>query len=482
MLQGEELQSEGLRHRVICGFHFFGIDWDGKYSGNLTENESKYLNDTLATLTAENPDKPIFVVNHVFNSDLDAIFKKYPQVICFKGHLHNSIARADAITQDNGYTKIESGGLNYYRVDGYTRFTSDPFLNLGDIYAFAQGLYVQVDKDNNVTLTRIDGYNGSTIGEQWKVGTKIEKTYTSARKQNYVKCSFSNSKARIIETDSGVTVSFDAAKSGDAGPALYYSVKLYQKNSDGEYKVTATNDLSSQHVFFPDDKGIPEYYYKTIFSGGDLDDFAIVITAVDCWGESDEALVYSKSSDFTTKKTSAGTVQYEYKELTEEEKKIGLIIEGEQEVSFTYGNLSAFIYPKGTDTAVRFHPSYEFKDVKVRCSSNGDTTGTFVFKLYKWNGDYKKTVSGKAVDTFKLSGFKGSTVYTVTTKTHEAGEYLMTITTPKYEEGVGIYLSQISGEDNGAYISYTNGTEMDPSIYLGWTNLATCEHPYQKCE
>lgn len=477
-IQGDSLNKEGLRHKVIGGYNFFSIDWDGKYSGNMSPNVSAYLEKQLAALTKANPDQPIFIINHVVNSDLSKLLRSYPQVVLFKGHLHDSIAREDQINQTNGYTQVSCGGCNYYRVDGYNRFTTNPYLNLGNIYNFAQGLYVQV-KDNVVTIKRVDGYNGAIIGEDWVVGTKLGKKYTTARKKNYEKCTFANSDAKIVATDTGLSVSFDACKSGAAGPAMYYSVQFLKKNSSGAYEVVDTKDLSSQHVFFPNDVGIPDLYYSVSFSSPDgLGDYAVVITATDCFGASKDAIVYSSRGDYQYKLPSAGKVAFSKRELTEEEKQTGLVTPGADVISFKRDSLKAMIFKAGEDAAVRFHPTYQFKDVKIRCTSNGDTTGTLVFNTYKWAGDYAKTVAGKPVDTFTLTGFKGSTVYTVTNKTFDAGEYLITITTPNAGEGVGVYHAAFASGQAKGYMSYQSRTAIDTAIYLEWTNNAICERPY----
>ena len=73
---------------------------------------------------------------------VEKILSKYSQVICFTGHLHNSVAREDSINQDLGFTRVHCGGTNYYRVNGYDTFDGTPFLNMGNIYEFAQALLV----------------------------------------------------------------------------------------------------------------------------------------------------------------------------------------------------------------------------------------------------------------------------------------------------------------------------------------------------
>lgn len=478
-----EMAESGLRHKVFGGYHFFTIDWDGANDGRPTADQQAYLDAELTALTAEDPDKPVFVMTHMTTSALNNVLKRYPQVICFRGHLHNSIAREDNIDQDNGFTIVYAGGVDYYRVDGYNRYNKDEFLELGDKYAFAQGLYVQVDSDNHVYITRVDGYNGTTIGRKWVVGTDIEKTYTSDRRNDYRKCSFEKSDALITATDTALSVSFDACRSGEAGPAIYYSVRLLRRNDNGEYEVVETRDMSSRQVFFPNDRGIPDLYYSTIFVNPEgFGDYAIRISAFDCFGESGDALVFSDVGDYEPDLPAAGRVQYTFREMTEEEKQVGLVTEGEQTVTFEYDTQNTIIFGRSTTMAVRFHPSYRFKDVMIRCTSNGDTVGTLEFNLYRWNGDYSETIGSEPVDTFTLTGFKGSTAYVVTNEEHEAGEYLLLITTPDYQEGVGVYHYSLAEGQEPAYVCYNTRRPMKTYIYLTWMNLAVCEHPYIVCK
>ncbi|MCQ2430829.1 MAG: metallophosphoesterase [Clostridia bacterium] len=482
-LEPYEMTESGLRHKVFGGYHFFTVDWDGANDGRPTAAQQAYLDEELAALTAEDPDKPVFVITHMTTSALNNVLKRYPQTICFRGHLHNSIAREDNIDQDLGFTIVYAGGVDYYRVDGYNRYNKDEFLELGDKYAFAQGLYVQIDSANHVHITRVDGYNGTTIGRKWVVGTDLERKYTSDRKSDYRKCSFARSDAQITATDTALSVSFDACRSGEAGPAIYYSVKLLRKNADGQYEVTETKDMSSRQVFFPNDVGVPDLYYTVIFVDPDgFGDYAVCISAFDCFGESENAIVYSKLGDYTADLPAVGRVKYTFREMTEEEKQVGLVTEGEQTVTFDYDGQSTTIFSKNTTMAVRFHPSYRFKDVMIRCTSNGDTVGTLEFNLYKWTGDYMETIGTEPVDTFTLTGFKGSTAYVVTNEEHEAGEYLLLITTPDYTEGVGVYHYKLADGQEKAYVSYNTRRAMKTYIYLTWVNLAVCEHPYIVCK
>lgn len=289
-LSADTYADTGIRHAVMNGYHIFAIDY------LPTEEALADMVTEMETLTAEDADKPIFVILHnPAETHITSLFAEFPQVICFSGHYHNSSAREDSIKQDGGYTQVHIGGTAYYRVDGYNRFnTADPFLNLGNIYKFAQSLYVEVDEENTVTIYRVDGYTGETFGEPWVINPDRRDVYTNERKETAKPCTFpEDAKIDVYEGSTAVQVDFDGATMGDAGPALYYNISLLEKNSQGQYVMTQSADVGSQQVFYPNDEGIPAGHYTHTFRGVNVSDYAIVIRAVDCWQTSTSVLVHS---------------------------------------------------------------------------------------------------------------------------------------------------------------------------------------------
>ena len=289
-LSADTYVDTGIRHAVVNGYHIFAIDY-------LPTTEAlEQMVTEMEALTAVDADQPIFVILHnPAESYITSLFAEFPQVICFSGHYHNSSAREDSIKQDGGYTQVHIGGTAYYRVDGYNRFnTSDPFLELGNIYKFAQSLYVEVDEENTVTIYRVDGYTGETFGEPWVITPDRRDVYTNERKETAKPCTFpEDAKIDVYEGSTAVQVDFDGATMGDAGPALYYNISLLEKNSQGQYVVVQTADVGSQQVFYPNDEGIPSLHYSHTFRGVNVSDYAIVIRAVDCWQTSTSVLVHS---------------------------------------------------------------------------------------------------------------------------------------------------------------------------------------------
>ena len=112
-------------HLVMGGFHFIKIspDVDGNSYSAATV---AWLEQELAAAAAEDPTKPIFVMQHhavkdtLFLSDytvavdnLHSVFAKYPQIIDFSGHSHYPMHNPRQIWQGE-YTALGTGTLSYH--------------------------------------------------------------------------------------------------------------------------------------------------------------------------------------------------------------------------------------------------------------------------------------------------------------------------------------------------------------------------------
>ena len=155
----------------------------------------------------------------------------------------------------------------------------------------------------------MDTYNGKPIGNAWIIGAGKFGKYGSVRRLNAEKCAFEqDAKFKIIETEGTLSVAFDAAVSGGAGPAIYYRIDVYGLNDSGVYELAGKKAVSSRQVFYPNDIGIPDYCYTAEFTDFKyLDNYAVVVTAADCWNQSSNALVYTNGS-YVYSGNSAGRV------------------------------------------------------------------------------------------------------------------------------------------------------------------------------
>lgn len=112
-------------HQVINGFHFIKISPDE--TGNAYAPATiSWLDAELAAAAADDPTKPIFVMQHhaakntLYYSDyrvavdnLHPVLAKYPQVVDFSGHSHYPMHNPRQIWQGE-YTALGTGTLSYH--------------------------------------------------------------------------------------------------------------------------------------------------------------------------------------------------------------------------------------------------------------------------------------------------------------------------------------------------------------------------------
>lgn len=112
-------------HTLINGFHF--IKFSPDTTGNAYSPATlEWLKEELAIAAADDPTKPIFVMQHhvvkdtlflsdytVAVDDLYPIFEKYPQIVDFSGHSHYPIHNPRQIWQGD-FTALGTGTLSYH--------------------------------------------------------------------------------------------------------------------------------------------------------------------------------------------------------------------------------------------------------------------------------------------------------------------------------------------------------------------------------
>ena len=183
----------GCTHTVINNYHFICVNpIDDSYIGYddagalYTDEVKAWLDSTLATITAENPDHFVFVNTHPmiydttygstlltgnhrwYTKDLTPILEKYNQVVTFGGHVHFPLNDPRSIMQD-AFTSMGCASVTYMAIEngGYEEMSSATVMR--DCAEYSQGLLVQVDENGNMRITRMDFYNNDTIGEDWVV-------------------------------------------------------------------------------------------------------------------------------------------------------------------------------------------------------------------------------------------------------------------------------------------------------------------------
>lgn len=285
----------GNRHMEINGYHFLAVE--------LTQSEAScaWADEILAKITAEDPDKPVFILTHFKlpsetmpglevdaaapPDNLQAVVKKYPQVIIWGGHSHSYLHNDSAIDTANGYTQLESstteyvaqGDLSYSEATKHSGIQQmvDNLISQHQ-HAYSAGTYVEIDKDNNVRIRRIDlhqSYSNDyksdelfTTGEKlygsniytkygtgvydykwsdtfaeirtpWIISTETRSTteslkrYTEAKLYNNTAPEFATDKSlTVVGSVGAVNVSF-IMNAEDDGMVHNYTLKLYKGDS-----------------------------------------------------------------------------------------------------------------------------------------------------------------------------------------------------------------------------------------------------------
>ena len=212
----ETVFGPATRDVVIGGYHFITINGDERldakgdnganmkrpYGYDYSEETLAYATQLIEAAVADTPDKPIFVIQHVANSDtiggsLETVTKadgttlkgdtsdsavptlldlqnKYSNLIVISGHSHFPANDVASIHQKH-FTAINTGVLGgsagQSRVDGNKLSDmddSDPNVtvsagNNDDVFV------IEVDSNNVVTIRVWDGASASFIGETWVV-------------------------------------------------------------------------------------------------------------------------------------------------------------------------------------------------------------------------------------------------------------------------------------------------------------------------
>lgn len=169
-------------HTVINGVHFIGLipDRDG---GGYTVETQKWLYNQLKEASEENPDNPIFVLqhHHVFGTvygslswgsvDLNVVLSQFPQVIDFSGHSHYPMNDPVSIWQ-GAFTALGTSTLSYYEME-YFPLTGGQYPSSRNA---AQMYVVEVDARGATRIRIFDLLASQFIGETYYIATPADKT------------------------------------------------------------------------------------------------------------------------------------------------------------------------------------------------------------------------------------------------------------------------------------------------------------------
>lgn len=289
VLDKEEIFS-GRHHWIVNGYHFLGADFDWSSDDYVGKN-LEWIDTKLKEITEKEPNKPVFVTVHAPRSNVDKTLSKYPQVILLTGHTHLPLNSDRAIKQTT-YTHLHCGGMYYYR-----QYTVDGKLmeELGEIHNFMQGYLVEVDKNQNVRVIRMDFYHEKAYEPVWIIpAPKEDKShllYTEVLKDKSKRPYFEDTEIDLSDSLTYTFIGrFKTAKTESTNPIELYEITLWQTDKV-ETKYISTYYAITEIDDFPD-----EYEFR--FINVDADTHAVSISAYDCHGSSSNNILYNKGLYF----------------------------------------------------------------------------------------------------------------------------------------------------------------------------------------
>ena len=286
---------KGNRHVEVNGYHFISVDiqtFMPNYN-TLSSDTETWLKNTLDRIVGQNPDAYVFVSCHspakdtVYGSmsddvkdtgnwgasaQLDSVLKEYPQVILFAGHTHYGINLETNINQST-YTQINSGSASDIEFD---------MTNVENRRSFSQGMIVDVDKDNNIRITRIDIAKKMVIKQPWYIdaykadGSSLIRYSKETRLANNRTPQFPAG-IEVIEV-SGTELRIDFKAAMDDDMVFYYEIEVLNENG----AKIASKTIVTPFYNDPQLKNMPKSY-STTFTGEFKYPYTVKVRAYDCY-------------------------------------------------------------------------------------------------------------------------------------------------------------------------------------------------------
>ncbi len=301
--------SIGCTHTIVNGYHFLCINpIDKEYIGTdaggvLYSTEAKnWLDTTLAKITAENPGQYVFLNTHPmlydttygstlltgnhrwYTKDLTSIVEKYPQVITFGGHTHFPINDERTIMQTK-FTALGCGSVTYLAIEnGYSNVSGTV---PGDASQSSAGLLLEVDKNGNIRITRMNFADGTTFKDAWELSapqadgshlTKYTKDRANSNAAPEMKGSIKVSTTTVGGTTVGAVV-FDAGTDDDF--VHHYEVKV--TNASTGALVNQISYLTNFYLHSNPKETMPKTYSISLGSLPAGAEYKVEVVAVDSW-------------------------------------------------------------------------------------------------------------------------------------------------------------------------------------------------------
>ena len=153
-------------HTVINGFHFIGLSASESDDVHYDDGQIAWLRAQLEEATAEDPDKPVFVMHHEHvrntvygSSDFEGwgvtyftdVLNDFPQAVDFSGHSHYPLNDPRSVWQ-GAFTAVGTGALYYseFTIDDVRTYHPDDSRRTSTCWI------VEADANNRVRLRGLD--------------------------------------------------------------------------------------------------------------------------------------------------------------------------------------------------------------------------------------------------------------------------------------------------------------------------------------
>ena len=301
--------SIGCTHTIVNGYHFICInpidkEYIGEDAGGVLYSDAvkSWLDATLAKITAENPDQYVFINTHPmlydttygstlltgnhrwYTKDLTSIVEKYPQAITFGGHTHFPINDERSIMQTK-FTSLGCGSVTYLAIEnGYSNVNGTV---PGDAAQSSAGLLLEVDKNGNIRITRMNFADGTTFKDAWEIsapkadGSHLTK-YTKDRANSNAAPTMNGSikvSSTFVGGNNVCSVVFDAAQDDDF--VHHYEVKV--TNVATGAVVNQISYLTNFYLHSNPKETMPKTYSISLGALTAGVEYKVEVVAVDSW-------------------------------------------------------------------------------------------------------------------------------------------------------------------------------------------------------
>ena len=289
------------RHCVVDSTHILCIS-PIKYSPMSYEEVAvHWLDTTLASVTAREPEKYVMVITHpmIYNTvygsllgtfwytkGLSDVLVKYPQVVTFSGHLHFPVNDPRSIWQGE-FTSLGCASVSYMAIESGKYDDMKSATVMQDAGEYSEGLLLQFDHSGNIRFHRMDFYHSATIGRPWEI------SYPRADKTHLQKYSH----AALAGQNTAPVLSTMEFVAGEGSDSLRFAagtddefVHHYVITVLKDGAVAATRRILSDWYRHPQTSGMREVWTRPIgkLEGGS---YEIRLTAYDSWDAASNTLV-----------------------------------------------------------------------------------------------------------------------------------------------------------------------------------------------